>query len=85
VRHINKKLVKRVHKKIINKGKKINAKNHFLGGLYAHVDSDDFIIAVSDAYNFVKIDCHEEFQFEYVSQDYDELFHRKIKALDTKY
>ncbi|MGB0204972.1 MAG: DUF3081 family protein [Neptuniibacter sp.] len=85
LKHINKNLIKRVHGKIINKGRKVSDKNHFLAGLYAHVDADDFMIAVSDAYNFVKLDFNEEFQFEYVSKDSDEAFHRKIRALDHRY
>lgn len=85
MKNINKNLLKRVHSKILQKGKKLNEKHHFLAGLYAYQESDECMLFISDAYNFVKLDFNGEFQFSYVSKDYDKSFNRKIKQLDSMY
>lgn len=85
MRHVNEDLVKRVHAKIVRFGKRVNQCHHFLGGLYAHNSGDGFIIAVSDAYNLAKIQFGEQLQLEFVSNDHQDMFLRKVKTLDKTY
>jgi len=85
MKHVNENLVKRVHAKIVRFGKRVNQCHHFLGGLYAHNSGDGFIIAVSDAYNQIKINCGSQLQCEFVSNDCEELFLRKVRKLDKRY
>lgn len=85
MRHVSKDLVKRVHAKIIRFGKKVNRYHHFLGGLYAHNSGDGFVITVSDAYNLVKVNFGTHVQCEFVSNDYQGMFLRKVKKLDSEY
>ncbi|WP_286239038.1 hypothetical protein [Neptuniibacter halophilus] len=85
MKHINQSLVKRVHAKIMRFGKRLNGCHHFLGGLYAHNKGKGFSIAVSDAYNYVKLGQSNHLQYECVSADSQERFLRKVRRLDQQY
>jgi hypothetical protein len=85
MKRVNEDLVKRVHAKIVRFGKRVNPYHHFLGGLYAHNSGDGFIMAVSDAYNYVKISFGDQLKYECVNDESHNHFLRKVRKLDSSY
>ncbi|MAY43186.1 MULTISPECIES: DUF3081 family protein [unclassified Neptuniibacter] len=85
MKHVNENLVKRVHEKILRFGKRLNNRHYFLGGLYAHKSGDGFVVTVSDAYNLVKLNFGSRLQCEFVSNEKEYMFLRKVKKLDRQY
>lgn len=85
MRHINVDLLNRVHEKIMRLGKKLNQGYHFLGGLYANKSRDGYLIGVSDAYNVVRVNPDKQVKGEFISNDHQALFLRKVKNLDQRF
>jgi len=85
MRHLSETVVKRVYEKIVRFGKDVGNCHHFLEGLYAHKSSDGFVISVSDAYNLVNVSFENRVQCVLAENNHQEMFYRKVKALDKKY
>ena len=83
MKSVSKQLIIRVHNKIIRFGKALGHGRFFLAGLYAH--RDELRIAVSDAYNYVRLGRSDRPKVECISVDSEEIFIRKVKSLDHRF
>ncbi len=83
MKSINGEMVARVHRKIMRFGQRVANGRYFLAGLYAH--RDHFALAVSDAYNFVRLNKHARPEVQCVSVETEDAFLRKVKSLDGRY
>lgn len=81
---IDSRYILRVFEKIRQHGESINAEYH-LDGLKAFTDFDGYTVFIEDARVKLRFGFHNQYHFDYESQEHFDDFEKKLKQIDTNY